>query len=304
MANNYKLTEEIKQFIIQQKNLNPQVSCRGLMPLIREHFQVDLSKSLINTVIKESNLSNPKGRLKVKEPVIPQPLLKSQIEPIRESQMTKRKSGIPGMMENGGCFFLKVAELKLNLSFRVAESMRPYLSDLSTFQLQEMIEALIYQSIFKDTESLGRLLDREILPENLIQYAQALAPIPFSQLKESLGKLGIKHNINDVNELCKECLLRLNSYIVTFFPPEYQFLDFEAMQKRFYALPAKVEKKEGLLSAQLFYPRGFFWLNDIIWQEGFFYAANKVNESKIRTRESQQIWLNPQPQFLPENASF
>lgn len=304
MANNYKLTKEIKQFIIQQKSANPKLSCRGLIPLINEHFQANLSKSLINTVIKQSNLSNPKGRLKTKEPVNPQPLLMPQIEPIREPQMTKKKPGIPGIMENGGCFFLKVAELKLNLSFRVAESIRPYLSDLSTFQLQEMVEALIYQSIFNDTESLGELLDREILPENLIQYAQALAPIPLSQLKESLGKLGIKHNINDINELCKECLLRLNSYIVTFFPPEYQFLDFEAMQKRFYALPAKVEKTEGLLSVQLFYPRGFFWLNDIIWQEGFSYAANKVNESKILTRSGEQIWLNPQPQFLPENASF
>lgn len=293
MANKSKLTQEIRRFIIKRKSSQPEISCRGLIPLIKEHFQVDLSKSLINSVIKENNLSCPKGRRRIKE-----------IEPQIRPQMEEKKPGIPGIMENGGCFFLKGAELKLNLSFRLAENIRVYLPNLFSFQLQEMIEALIYGSIFSDAESLGMLLDREVLPEDLIQYAQQLSLIPFSQLRESLSKLGLNHNIDDVNELCNQSLLRLNSYVVTFFPPEYQFLDFEAMQKRFYALAAKIDKKEGYLKVQLFYPEGFPWLNDIIWQEGFSYAANKVNESKILTRTGEQIWLNPSPKFLPENSSF
>lgn len=301
MANNYKLTQEIKQFIVQQKSLNLKLSCRGLIPLVKEHFQVNLSKSLINTIIKENNLSSPKGRKRIKEPLIPQPLLEIHIEPQIKPQAVEKK---PGIMENGGCFFLKAAELKLNLSFRLAGDIRFYLADLSTFQLQEMIEVLIYKPIFKDTQSLSVLLGREVLPENLMQYAQQLVSIPLSQLKEPLAKLGIKYNINEINELCKQCLLRLNSYVVTLFPPEYQFLDFEAMQKRFYSLPAKVEREKGLLNIQLFYPKQFFWLNDIVWQEGFSYAANKVNENRIFARDSQQIWINPQPNFLPENASF
>jgi len=301
MANNYKLTDEIRRFIIEKKKSQPELSCRALIPLIKEHFQANLSKSLINTVIKENNLSNPKGRKRIKELLIPQPFSEIHIEPQIKPQAVEKK---PGIIENGGCFFLKVAELKLNLSFRLAENIHLYLPNLSTFQLQEMIEALIYTPIFKDMESLGMLLGRDMLPENLMQYAQALASIPLSQLKEPLVKLSLIHNINEINELYKQCLLRLNSYVVTFFPPEYQFLDFHEMQKRFYSLPAEAEREKGLLSIQLFYPEKFFWLNDIIWQEGFSYAANKVNESKILTRDGQQIWINPQPQFLPENASF
>ena len=59
MAKYCKLNEEIKQFIIQQKKANPELSCRGMISLIKERFQVNLSKSLINNVIKEQNLSGP-----------------------------------------------------------------------------------------------------------------------------------------------------------------------------------------------------------------------------------------------------
>ena len=48
MAKHYKLTEEIKQFIIAQKKANLKLSCRTLTSLIQERFQVTLSKSLIN----------------------------------------------------------------------------------------------------------------------------------------------------------------------------------------------------------------------------------------------------------------
>jgi hypothetical protein len=287
-----KLNEEIKQFIIQQKKTNPKLSCRGLTSLIKERFQVNLSKSLINNVIKQSNLSSPVGRRRTKEAIV--------LKKPAERQIIRQEAEF---MENGGFFFLKAADLKLGLTSQLAEVLSGYSPDLSKESHQAITEALIYSPLFKNKESLWLLIGKEVPQENLTQYSQQLIQVPFQELKGLVAKLGINHNLNEINGLWHKCLLRLNSYIVHFFPPEYQFLDFLAMQERFYCLPARLERKGGLRIIQLFYPKGFFWLNDIIWQEGFSYAANRVNEAKIFTPEKEQIWISPQVQF-PEGNAF
>jgi len=286
-----KLNEEIKQFIIQQKKANPKLSCRGLTSLIKERFQVNLSKSLINNVIKQSNLSSPVGRKRVKEAIT--------FKKPAETQITGQQVEF---MENGGFFFLKAADLKLGLTSHLVEILSGYFPGLTKENHQAITEALIYSPLFKNKKSLWLLTGREVLEESLTQYLQHLIPVPFLQLKESVARLGINHNISEINGLWRGCLLRLNAYIVHFFPPEYQFLDFLAMQERFYCLPARLERKGGLLIIQLFYPKGFFGINDIIWQEGFSYATNRVNEAKILTPHNEQIWISPQVQFLQGNA--
>ena len=289
MVQNYKLTEEIKQFIINEKKANPMLTCRGLTSLVKKRFQIDLSKSLINRVIKEHNLSGPVGRRSAKETV-------TSKEPEKAAESKIARSNIE-FMENGGFFFLKAADLKLGLTSHLAEALSTYFTGLSKEDHQGIIEALIYSPFFKDKNSLWLLIGREVPEESLTQYAQQLIQAPFLELKESVAKLGINHNINGTNDLWKESLLRLSSYMVHSFPPEYQFLDFLAMRERFYCLPGKLERKGGLLAIQLFYPNSFFWVNDIIWQEGFSYAANRVNEAKILTPEKDQIWVSPQVQF-------
>ena len=62
MGVTYKLKEEVVEFIIEQKKENPLLSCRRLVDIIRERFQFPISKSSINTVIKNASLSNPIGR--------------------------------------------------------------------------------------------------------------------------------------------------------------------------------------------------------------------------------------------------
>jgi len=57
-----------------------------------------------------------------------------------------------------------------------------------------------------------------------------------------------------------------------------------------------------LLIIQLFLPKGFFGMNDMVWQEGFSYAAKRINEAKIFTLQKAQIWINPQVEFLEGNA--
>lgn len=66
----YKLNPEVKEFVIEKKKTSPHLSCRKLSPLIKEAFQIKLSKSTINSIIKESGLSLPVGRRRkiIKQP--------------------------------------------------------------------------------------------------------------------------------------------------------------------------------------------------------------------------------------------
>jgi hypothetical protein len=58
----YKLKSEIKNYILEQKKVKPELSCRKLTLLIENKYKIKLSKSSINTVIKTANLSMPIGR--------------------------------------------------------------------------------------------------------------------------------------------------------------------------------------------------------------------------------------------------
>ncbi len=58
----YKVKPEVRDFILEQKNKNPALSCRKLTALVLDNFKVELSKSSINSIIKEAGLSAPVGR--------------------------------------------------------------------------------------------------------------------------------------------------------------------------------------------------------------------------------------------------
>ena len=274
MTHPYKLTEEIKQFIIKQKSQNPKLSCRGLIPLIREHFQVSLSKSLINNVVKQNNLSSPK------EFILP----------------LKR---VTGFIENAGYFFLRAADLELSLTPHLAENLSVYLPNLSQQSLQGAIEALTFMPIFKDRKDLWLFMGKEISLDGIYQYSKQLAQIPLSELNKALTKSGFKCKLNKINELHQQCLEQLSSFVqVNFFPSAYQFLDFPAMQERFYSLWARVKRSSQFLEVQFFYPEGFAWQNDIVWQEDLAYAINRVNEARIFTPLETPIGQQPEMKSL------
>lgn len=62
MGVTYKLKQEIIDFIIEQKKQNPALGCRPLAALAFNKFQVEVSKSSINALIKKAGLSMPVGR--------------------------------------------------------------------------------------------------------------------------------------------------------------------------------------------------------------------------------------------------
>lgn len=58
----HKLKEEILEYILYQKKDNPKLSCRALVNIVCQKFNVIVSKSSINTVLKNAQLSSPVGR--------------------------------------------------------------------------------------------------------------------------------------------------------------------------------------------------------------------------------------------------
>lgn len=78
----YKLKSSIIDFILEKKKENPLISCRQLVPLIQEKFQIAVSKSSINAVIKEAGLSMPVGRRRKKTS-------KQEIKPEQEIKLLK-----------------------------------------------------------------------------------------------------------------------------------------------------------------------------------------------------------------------
>jgi len=293
MTSPYKLKHEIKQFIIKQKKNSPELSCRNLVPLIREKFQISLSKSLINKVIKENNLSSPIGRRGTKQESI-------FVQPPETKQFKKER----GLVENGGCFFLKFANLKLSLISILADNLSGQFPDLSKQDLQVIIEASAFIDLFKNKKSLWLFIGQEVSLVSLEQYSKQFNKIPFVELDNVLIKLGISHNINEINKLHKECLQKLSSYAQeNFFPSAYQFLDFPAMQERFYNLVANIKRANRVLEIQFLCPETFVWKNDIVWQEDLSYAVKKVNESRIFTLEKELILVNPKLEILPSDLS-
>jgi hypothetical protein len=355
MKDAYKLKNEIKQFIVDQKKTNLKLSCRKLIPLIQEKFGIKLSKSLINNVIKENKLSSPVGRTRIREKILPEkaesliiapplertkpqpteekpgePLVQPEAEislkelpPQIEEKLPEQPAELPQdagnlpqeqipeetpkaqpieliivrkqvqFIQNGGCLFLVLADLKSSLTVFLREKFSLYLPNLPKDFLQTLIESQIYRLIFKDINSLWQFLGQEIPEKSLIYYLQALSQTPLVELNKELVRLGLRHNINEINELFKECLFWLNSYVQEqFFPSVYQFLDFSTMYSRFYRLPAKIEKRQGLFNIRFFYFEDSIWVQDIVLQEDFSFVANKINENKIYNRERERVWID------------
>lgn len=90
----YKLKPEVINYIIEEKKNKPILSCRGLVALVESKFQIRVSKSSINAVIKDAGLSLPVGRRQKKRrrrpemPVTPTIEMKTEV-PLLETEEKK-----------------------------------------------------------------------------------------------------------------------------------------------------------------------------------------------------------------------
>ncbi|MBF0486414.1 MAG: helix-turn-helix domain-containing protein [Candidatus Omnitrophica bacterium] len=98
MGVTYKLKQEVIDYIVQLKTQDPAVSCRKLADIIKEKFNLEVSKSSIADVIKDFSLNSPVGRrAKAKPPknfFIPQEkkeTLLAQVAPFLSEEPVKPK---------------------------------------------------------------------------------------------------------------------------------------------------------------------------------------------------------------------
>ncbi len=109
MGTIHKLKLEVKEFILEQKKSNDSLSCRKLSNLISEKFNIVVSKSAVNIVIKEAGLSASVGRTPKKKrrhiampvlPVLIEGKNKPEIKMIEEQSEQKNDFVEEGVKEN------------------------------------------------------------------------------------------------------------------------------------------------------------------------------------------------------------
>lgn len=150
----YKLNPEISNFILKEKRAKPILSCRKLAELVTNKFQVKISKSQINNLIKKTGLSSRRGRTR------------------------KPKRGvIEG--EGLGAFMLKAADALVGGIELITKIIEKKIASKSN--LLSIHEALVYAPLFKEKigqdNGLWKLINRHYSAEELSSYLTDLQEV-------------------------------------------------------------------------------------------------------------------------------
>lgn len=152
----HKLKPEIRNFIIKQKETSPGLSCRKLAAMISAKFQIKVSKSHVNAVIKEKGLSSGVGRkAKPKRGVI-------------------ESSGL-------GAYMLKAADAVIGGTASIAELMQKQIPE-NNLDYLSLAQALLYLPLFEDEikpeSGLWKLTEKQFKDkETLLSYLQQLQSV-------------------------------------------------------------------------------------------------------------------------------
>lgn len=172
----YKLKPEIRDFILEQKKTDPNLSCRSLSNVVEQKFQLKVSKSSINALFKETGLSSPVGRRQkrqkitlplpeelpklsfipkedaVLKPEIPAPISVQEAEQM-QVETTKVKDGAT----DSGIVLLKAADYLLGGCYQFTEVIRKHLN-LAEKDLLAKTEAIIYAFLSETTSEISSYL--------------------------------------------------------------------------------------------------------------------------------------------------
>ena len=123
MTIGYKIDPRIREFILQQKQFNANLSCRTLVPLIRQRFNLDVSKSSVNLVLRQVGLSNKVGR-----------------------RRTSKNSSLK--VDGAGAYFLKAADINLGLASLFLRLVKARFPKASNSLIQAKNHALVFGPAF------------------------------------------------------------------------------------------------------------------------------------------------------------
>lgn len=279
MGITYKLLPKIKDFIIEQKKKQPNLSCRKAKALIEKKFKAAVSKSSINSLFKQSGLSNPIGRTR-----------------------KRRRS----LIEAGGLgsILLKAIDQLLGGSILISEAIKNRAPNLADYSL---LEGALYLPLFKTTDAgelgvdSGQAINSYV---NDLQGVTALAPDilkVISDIFKEVWFIRVTFSDNSVQyldgqlrtvwstphipydfslTLCKsksyiESYLQDNSPLILFTAPGYdiptrEFFDFmlaqEGSRNKIAKLTLYGNKMEELDSTRLSYDKKYFIFGLWPWQ--------------------------------------
>jgi len=159
----YKLEPKVIDFILAQKKENPALSCRKLVESIKGSFQLEVSKSSVNKVLKNSGLSMPVGRRKTKRKYT----LKEQIAgTISGTKSLPKETMLPAQEE------------------------KPLLEEKPPQPPKEEIPQPIEKPVPEPIpEPPAEKLVGEIIKEPVPEPTQELPPMPAEELRKKLEKL-------------------------------------------------------------------------------------------------------------------
>lgn len=226
----YKLAPKIRDFILESKKTEPNLSCRQLAILILDKFQIKVSKSSVNSVIKNTGLSMSVGRRRKKrkytlkeKPAQPPLLLAApevrpeeiQIpaEKPEEAQVLAAIKELPAEIEGTGAILLKAADYLLDGSRFITEIIQNRLN-YKEENLAFLVQGLIYLPLFpkdilaKDPTKIWALMDKGIPFENIreilsrIQEQKTVGADFFRILSTILQETrGVKISLSDASIL-------------------------------------------------------------------------------------------------------
>lgn len=182
----HKLKPEIIEFLLAQKKAEVKLSCRQLSQLILDKFKIELSKSSVNTVIKNAGLSQPVGRRRKKRKYsrkekLPAPPLLLAGPEVKPEEKLLEVVGLPvetellAELESSGAILLKAADYLMGGTPAFVQIIQNRLARQEK-NLKPLTEALIYLSLFEKEErvKIWPLIGEQLSEESLTSFLNEL----------------------------------------------------------------------------------------------------------------------------------
>jgi len=207
----HKLEPEIIDFILARKNTETNLSCRQISGLIQDKFQVNVSKSSVNTVIKNAGLSMPIGRRHKKlrhKKILPAGVLMPIVQsPLVQTVQARPKEEIiaPGVQ----FMLLQAADYLITGNMNIG-----VILENGPDNFKDQLETLLRNALDKNRQArcikLAFLDTEPIYIDSQLHTIWATPHIPYSF---SLPAQNIKNRVIKINEN--------NSTLTLFMTPGY-----------------------------------------------------------------------------------
>jgi len=165
----YKITEEVKRYIIATKKKNPNLSVRKIALISSKKFNRSISKSTVNNIIKGAKLSAPVGRHRIRREAISSLSPKAGVKPALIAGIYLAKAIEKSRLEGVNC---------------IVNLLQEGMIDASSEKIRTLIETLLYLPFlgtitdYKSKgyikESLERLTGTQVDYEELLSYLEQL----------------------------------------------------------------------------------------------------------------------------------